>query len=250
MKKQFLLLLALISLLAACDGGGGGDGGGGDDGGGDGGTGEVITEERNVSGFDRVMVTGSGIADITQGDTESLVIEAEDKIMSSIESKVENGVLVLGQKLGTSIRTTKPIKYTISMIDIAGLEITGSGAINSDIIDTSNISLGISGSGGINITELDGDSLDAEITGSGKASLSGDVADQVVEVGGSGEYQAADLHSATAVVTVGGSGGAIVWVDTTLDITITGSGEVTYYGEPILTQSVTGSGQVESLGER
>jgi hypothetical protein len=238
MKRRVIVLLSLVLLLAACDGGN------------QGGSGDVITEERNVSSFDKVRVTGSGVAEIIQGDTESLVIEAEDNIMPSIESKVENGVLVLGQKFNARISPTKPVKYTVTMINVTGLDITGSGAINSDRIDTGIISLGISGSGGINIVELDGDSVDANITGSGNARISGDVADQVVEVSGSGEYQAADLHSGTAVVTIGGSGEAVVWVDTTLDITVTGSGGVSYYGEPILTQSVTGSGEVESLGAR
>ena len=86
MKKRVVLLLALVLLLAACDGGD------------QGGSGKVITEERDVSGFDRVHLTGSGVAEIIQGETESLVIEAEDNIMSSIESKVENGTLTLGQK--------------------------------------------------------------------------------------------------------------------------------------------------------
>ncbi|UCG24833.1 MAG: DUF2807 domain-containing protein [Chloroflexota bacterium] len=243
MRKGLVLLLTLVVMLAvACDGGGDNDGGSG--------SGNVITEERDVSGFDKVLMTGSGIAEIIQGDTESLVVEAEDNIMPSVESEVENGVLVLGQKSGTTINPTEPVRYTVTMIDVAGLEITGSGAINSDSIDANIITLGISGSGGINIVELDGDSVDMTISGSGGAWLSGDVADQVVEIGGSGEYRAADLHSGTAVVTIGGSGDAVVWVDTTLDVNISGSGGISYYGDPILTQSVSGSGEVESLGER
>jgi hypothetical protein len=240
MKRQVLFLLLCVLLLAACDGGNGGGIGSGD----------VITEERDVAGFDRVRVTGSGIAEITQGESESLIIEAEDNIMPFIESRVDNGVLILGQKASTNIRPLKPIKYTVTMMDISGLEITGSGEINSERIDTSTITLAISGSGGINIVELDGDSVDATITGSGDARISGDIADQVLEISGSGEYQADDLRSGTAVVTIGGSGNASVWVDTTLEITITGSGDVRYYGDPILTQSVTGSGSVQKISGR
>jgi len=241
MSRRIILLLTFVLLLVACNGGGGNDNDG---------SGNVVTEEREVSGFDRVRVTGSGIAEIIQGDTESLVIEAEDNVMPLIESTVEDGVLILGQKANTNISLTEPIKYTVNMMDVAGLEITGSGAINSDSIDTSIITLGMSGSGDVNIAQLDGDSLDATITGSGTASVNGDVADQVLEITGSGEYHGAGLHSATAVITLGGSGNVVVWVDTTLDISVTGSGEVSYYGEPILTQSVTGSGNVEGLGAK
>jgi hypothetical protein len=240
MKRRFILLLALALLLAACNGVIGGREG----------SGKVITEERDASGFERVRVTGSGIAEIVQGDTESLVIEAEDNIMPLVESTVQDGVLVLGQKASTSIRITKPIKYIITMIDVAGFEVTGSGAINSDSIETTLMSFDISGSGDINVVELDGDSIDALISGSGVVQISGDVADQVLEITGSGRYEGANLRSGTAVVSISGSGKAAVWVDTTLDITVTGSGEVSYYGEPILTQSISGSGNVRSLGAK
>jgi hypothetical protein len=214
------------------------------------GSGKVITEQREVSGFDKVVIAGSGTAQITLGEKESLSIEAEDNVMPRIESRVENGVLTLSQKSGTNISLTKPIRYTVTMIDITGLEITGSGTINVDGLDASIVSLVISGSGDINISGFDGDSINANITGSGNIMLSGDVADQVVGISGSGKYRAADLHSGTAVVDVGGSGEADLWVDTTLDITIGGSGDVSYYGNPILTQSIGGSGSVEGLGAK
>lgn len=252
MKFRVSLMLVLVLALAACDGRNGGDGGDGGDGGngGDGGSGEVITEEREVSDFDQVLLAGSGTVQIIQGDSESLVIEAEDSVMPLIESTVENGVLTLSQRSNLSISLTRPIKYTVTMIDISGLEITGSGDMNSERVDANIISFVVTGSGGINIDELDADSIDARISGSGDVTLVGDVADQVVEISGSGAYQAADLRSGTAVVTVGGSGNASVWVDTTLDITVSGSGDVSYYGDPILTQSVSGSGQVRSLGAK
>lgn len=240
MKRRIILLLSVVLLLAACDGVGGIRRG----------SGNVITEERDVSGFDKIQVTGSGTAEVIQGETESLVIEAEDNVMPTIESEVRDGVLVLSQKANANINITKPIKYTVTMIDVAGFEISGSGAINSDSIDTSIIELAISGSGDINIASLDGDSVDVNISGSGNVEIDGDVADQVVEVSGSGDYSAADLRSGTAAITIGGSGSATVWVDTTLDVTVSGSGKVNYYGDPILTQSVSGSGQVNGLGAR
>lgn len=240
MKRSIILLLSFVLLLAACDGVGGIRRG----------SGNVITEERDVSGFDQIQVTGSGMAEVIQGETESLVIEAEDNVMPTIESEVRDGVLVLGQKANANLNITKPVKYTVTMIDIAGFAISGSGAISSDSVDTSIIELAISGSGNIDITSLDGDSVEANLSGSGDVQVSGDVADQVVEISGSGKYDAADLRSATAVITIGGSGSATVWVDTTLDVTVGGSGDVSYYGDPILTQSVSGSGQVNGLGAR
>ena len=45
------------------------------------GSGDVITESREVSGFDSVSHTGIGQVIIVQGDEESLNIKADDKLM-------------------------------------------------------------------------------------------------------------------------------------------------------------------------
>ena len=53
------------------------------------GSGNVITESRDVSGFDGVSHTGIGRVIITQSDTESLTIEADDNLMEYITSEVQ-----------------------------------------------------------------------------------------------------------------------------------------------------------------
>ena len=52
------------------------------------GSGNVIDETREVSGFDFVSISNSGQATISVGDTESLVITAEDNILPLIQSNV------------------------------------------------------------------------------------------------------------------------------------------------------------------
>ena len=52
------------------------------------GSGKVVSETREVSGFTSVSVSGSGQAQITVGDSDSLVIEAEDNILPLIETSV------------------------------------------------------------------------------------------------------------------------------------------------------------------
>ena len=60
------------------------------------GSGNVVTEERDVSGFDRVALSGFGEVIITQGDKESLTVETDDNLMRYIETKVRGGTLELG----------------------------------------------------------------------------------------------------------------------------------------------------------
>jgi hypothetical protein len=238
MKRRLVMFAVLIFVLAlvACQGLTRGSG-------------NVITEERAVSGFDKVELNGVGIVQITQGNTESLTIEAEDNIMPIITSEVENGTLILRQEENKLINPTKPIIYTVSMIDITGLTGAGSGEFEAATIDTGVLDLDLSGSGEINITTLDADSLTVNIAGSGSATISGQVNDQQVDVAGSGEYSAAGLDSNIVDISIAGSGEAVVRVNDTLDASVSGSGRVSYYGDPIVTSDVTGSGSVEHLDE-
>lgn len=238
MKRHYiaLALLSLIVVLTACDNTRRGSG-------------NVVTEEREASGFDNVALTGIGTVEIIQGDTESVVVQAEDNIISFITTEVQDGTLILGQEENTLINPTKPIQYTVNIIEVNGLSGSGSGDISAATLETNTLDLDLSGSGSINVNSLDADSLSINLSGSGQVSLSGLVNDQQLEISGSGEYQAPELNSKTAEIDLSGSGKAVVAVEDTLDVAINGSGSVGYYGDPVVTSDISGSGSIEQLEE-
>ena len=236
MKRLLVTSLLFIFLLAACNLGTRGSG-------------KIITEERSVSGFDQVSLTGSGDVSIAQGDSESLVIEAENNILPLLESKIVDGTLTIGPKANNVINPTKPVKYMITMRSINGLDASGSGKINAAEITTSVLDLGISGSGEINILTLNADTLNLKIAGSGNVEIGGQVTDQVINISGSGKYKGDNLDSRIADTKVSGSGSAVVRVEDALDVSISGSGGVSYYGDPIVKSDISGSGSVERLDE-
>lgn len=217
------------------------------------GSGTLVAESREVRDFDCVCLTGSGRLFITQSEQESLTIEAEDNIMPHIRAEVKGRRLFLGLERGASSRTirpTKPIIFTLTMKDVAGLELTGSGSIEAPSIETDRLDVDITGSGEIAIGSLTAEELRTEISGSGRCDIAGDAARQSVEISGSGNYRTPDLESEATAVDISGSGSATVWTEEKLAVAITGSGNVDYYGDPTLVRSVTGSGKVRSLGTR
>jgi hypothetical protein len=236
MKRYYIALvsLLLIVVLTACDGMRRGSG-------------NVVNEERDVSGYDSVALMGSGAVEIIQGNTESVVVEAEDNIISFITTEVQDGTLILSQEDNALINPTRPINYTVHIIEVTGLSGSGSGDINAPSLETNTLDLDLSGSGSIRIGSLDADSLTVDISGSGQVTVSGLVNDQQLAISGSGGYQAPELNSKTAEIDVSGSGNAIVAVEDTLDANISGSGSVSYYGDPIVTSDVSGSGSIEQL---
>lgn len=214
------------------------------------GSGKVISEKRDVRGFRRVELAGSGELSIGQGNTESLSVEADDNILPRIKTDVVGDRLRIGIEHGVSIHPTAPIRYNLVVRDLAGLELSGSGKIIAGTLHCSDLAVDLSGSGSIRLDQLSADNLRAEIDGSGSIEIPGKVTHQDVQISGSGSYHARDLESRSAKVSIDGSGDATIWVHDSLSSDISGSGNVGYYGSPNITKSVSASGRVRSLGDR
>jgi hypothetical protein len=184
----------------------------------------VRSEPRDVSGFDEVELRGVGNLSIEQADNESLSVEAEEDVLPKIRTEVENRRLRIGPEPNTTINTTKPINYRLTVKDLNALEVSGSGDVEAEGIDTDELAVHISGAG------------DVEISGSADS--------QDVDLSGSGEYKAEELESKEAKIDVRGSGSATVNVSDELDAEVSGSGSVEYVGDPTINQDVSGSGDV------
>jgi hypothetical protein len=182
----------------------------------------VITETRTVSGFDEIVLSGSGEVVVDINGTESLTIEAEDNIMPLLTTEVHDGRLELSTK--SRISPTVAVIYTISAATLGGLSIDGSGDITATGINT--------------------DSFDAEISGSGQIEMAGTTDALDVEISGSGRYAGADLVASVATVSMSGSGHALVNVTNILDAEVSGSGTVEYIGDPNVSSSISGSGDI------
>ncbi len=254
------------------------------------GSGHVITQQRDVSGFDQVSFGGIGTLDITQGEHESLTIEADDNLIDHIQSSVVGNQLRIRFEPNFNVTTPSDIHYTLVVIDLSNLELSGFGDVNLDKLKAGSLAVELSGSGNLNLGDLQTDTLDITISGFGNITLdrsktksltahlsgsgnltledlqaetlevaisgfgntevSGKVTDLNVDISGSGNFKGGELSSKTASVAVGGLGGATVWADSTLDVRITGSGNVKYYGVPQVTEAISGLGELESLGNK
>ncbi|HJQ77558.1 MAG TPA: head GIN domain-containing protein [Acidimicrobiia bacterium] len=207
------------------------------------GSGEVITETREVSGFSEIVLEGNGRVIVEVTGTESLTIEAEDNLMPLLTSSVEDGTLVLGAT--ESIAPTRDIVYTITASTLEGLDIDGSGHIEAADLSGEAFTADIDGSGTIVLPELSLDRLDATISGSGDIEVSGTASLLEVSVSGSGNFEAEGLEASDATVVVSGSGEAVVNVTDSLDATVSGSGSIEYLGDPEVTSTISGSGDIE-----
>jgi hypothetical protein len=233
------------------------------------GSGRVSEQDRRVSGFDEVALTGQGTLHIAVGRRESLRIEAEHNLLRDLEAEVHGDRLRIGVQNGVLLRNTRPIHYylTVKELDALALSgsgkiiapsleassfaatISGSGEIEMDDLEAEDVRFRISGSGALHVDSLKADALDVDISSSGDVDIAGgEVAEQAITISGSGKYVAKRLDSESASARISGSGAATIQVSEALDARISGSGDVRYVGRPAVETDVTGSGDVRHIG--
>jgi len=214
------------------------------------GSGNVVTEERQVSGFDKVEINGAGELYIEQGETEALTVEADDNVMEYITTEVVGDTLELKIKPNFNIMFSSKIVYRLTVKELRGISISGSGKVVSSALTTDDLLISTSGSGKFEFDDLQADSLTASTGGSGEFLLKGKVNDVKVTISGSGKFNCPDLETTSTDINITGSGEVTSWASDQLNIRISGSGSVRYYGSPEVNQSIAGSGSVKKLGDK
>jgi len=211
------------------------------------GSGSVIVQNYDLSGFDSVTVADGADLLFTQGDVYSVRVEAEDNVLELLEVEVDERGLEVGVEDFVSLRNTKPILVYVTMPEVATLTVEGSGNIESfDEIASDRLILRIFGSGSIDIMAQGGD-VDTKILGSGDIHVSGEAVNHNAIIEGSGRINGASLEVQNAVAEIMGSGNIELYATEMLDVTITGSGRVKNSGGAVVTQRVSGSGEVVAL---
>ncbi len=208
--------------------------------------GSAEAERRSVRDFERVVLEGSGELEVSQGPAESLLLSADPSLLRRIRSDVRGRTLTLGVRTGL-LPVTRPIRYTLVVRDIRGLELAGSGSIHAVGLDTDRLSIRLSGSGHVTVDSLRARLLEVDLSGSGRCRVAGEAESQQAAVSGSGSLAAEELRCREAEVRLDGSGDAAVWATDRLSVRIRGSGGVAYRGNPRLETRIDGSGRIRSL---
>jgi hypothetical protein len=214
------------------------------------GSGTVITQKRDVSGFDEVVFASEGMVVITVGGEESLRIEAEDNLMPYLESTVQGGRLEIRTESGVDIDPTTEIIFAIAADDLTAIDLSGAGTIAVGDVETTVFEVTLRGAGDITAAALTAELLEVEILGAGEVTVTGVADSQSVSIAGAGSYHGDELESSLADVAIPGSGDATVWVADELEVEINGIGTVAYYGDPEVTSSGGGEGEIVDRGAK
>ena len=201
----------------------------------------IVSETRELSAFENIIVKDIARVFLEQGQEQSVRVEAADNLLPEVLTDVEDNTLIIALEDNTCIKGYNDndvfVDVYITIPEITTLSVKGVGAIVGEEIQGDSLSMGISGAGKIDL-DVAYESVYVGVSGAGEVSLSGLVTDQVVSINGAGSYSAFELISANCEIDINGAGVGEVTVNEKLNVTIKGAGAVYYKGEPEITSDV------------
>lgn len=209
------------------------------------GNGNMQTQDREVSDFKGINVSGGFAVEVTQGNRESLRIEAEENLLGNIKTEVRGGVLHIYNKDG--VTTNKGMKAYITMrelnsVDISGgVKVTGKSPFRTDALK-----LDMSGASKVTL-DINTKELEADMSGASKVELTGKADVLEMEMSGASKVEAADFQAKRVKVEASGASKIKVYATEELDINASGATVVHYKGSPSISSEVSSAARISKL---
>ncbi|MCL2170271.1 MAG: DUF2807 domain-containing protein [Defluviitaleaceae bacterium] len=242
--KRFILglfaLAVMVMVLAACGGGR------------DGvlivrGSGDIVSQSFEHTGFSGVSAGGVYEVSFLRSDTYSVRIVTHENLFENITVDVNrNGVLVVGTRGGINFDGTAPRLYIeapfLDYVNLSGAAV----AYGWDDIRVDAFELNLSGSASVDLF-LAVDRLHVNMSGSSNASLYGRVDVMEASLSGSSSFRGRELHVRDVLMSLSGSTRAYVYAGDYIDVRASGSSRLYYRGLPRLAQNTSGSARVNRI---
>lgn len=209
------------------------------------GSNNIITQEKQLSVYDRIEVLGSYDVIFTDGEVGKIKIKAPDNILPLIQTEVSDRLLKIGAeknryKVKEPIIIYVPVDSRLKQVDIKG----SADIYSEKNLETKALNVGIYGSGDARLA-VDVSSLALEVVGAGDIRVSGRAKDLSIDISGSGDVDTSKLTAEKAAISISGAGDVSAYVTEDVDVSIAGAGDVTVKGNPKkVKQKINGSGEV------
>jgi len=207
------------------------------------GNGKIVTDERQLSDFNKIDLSGAFYIVLNKGEVNQVKIETDENILKYVKSEVEKNTL----KLFLDKTVTKPTKLnvTITYKELVSLESSGASKItgNSEI-SCEQFSLKTTGASDIKLT-FSVKELNTNSSGAGCLNLSGFADKQNIDLSGAATYNAFELLSNFAKTDLSGACTAKINVKNEINGELSGACSIQYKGNiPVKNVSITGVGSI------
>jgi hypothetical protein len=211
------------------------------------GSGDVVTREEPITGFDRVDVSHAFQVDISQGDTFSVVVRVDDNMIEYLEVVKQGDTLKIGLEPGQGYSVRKAtLEADVTMPELAGLELSGASHVAvTGFKSTKAFDVNLSGASRLR-GDIEAGDATFDASGASRVTLNGSARNVTVEGSGASQIDLSDFAVADAKVKLSGASTATVNPSGTLDVDASGASDAYYLGDPTLGKvDTSGASSVE-----
>lgn len=181
------------------------------------GSGNIITDKRDLSDFQAVEVGGVYQVEITAQKEFGVEIDGDDNLVALVNVVVSDGVLKISSEQKLSPKS--PIRIRISAPDINELKVSGAASVM--------------------LNDIKNDGLSIDSSGASKIKVTGETAKLNVDVSGATKIDAENLKAGDVNVDASGACSVTVNVSGELEADASGASRVTYSGTPTSVEKKT-----------
>lgn len=209
------------------------------------GNGNIQTQDRKVSGFTGLDVSGGFEVHVTLGNNEGVRIEADENLLENIKTDVKGGVLHIYNE--ESISSKKTMKAYVTLRELNSLDISGGvKVIGNSTFKSADFKMDLSGASNVKL-KLDTNKLTAEMSGASKVALDGRADQLILDMSGASDVDAENLEAKKVRVDASGASKVKVFAKESLDIDASGASLVRYKGSPSISSETSGGTRISKL---
>jgi hypothetical protein len=207
------------------------------------GSGTVVTQDYDISGFDQVEIHDGFQAEISVGDTFAVQLKVDENLLDHLD------VLKMGSTLTIRLKPTRSYtlgnvtrRATVTMPSLVGVESSSGSEVEIHGFRSSDdLSAYVSGGGRLR-GDIEAGDLEFSCSGGSDLLLTGAGGELFLEASGGSEVDLARFGVADASIEASGGSQVTVDVAGTLDVQAGGGSKVYYLGSPTLGQIDTSGG--------
>jgi hypothetical protein len=208
------------------------------------GDGNVVKEDRKVSGFTSLEVSGAFNVYLYQGKSEALTLEADQNLMALIKTEVKGDKLRIYTE-GNIQKATKLNVY-LTFEELEMIDISGAVSVSSEeVLEFTELYFDGSGASEIDL-HMNTDVLKADFSGASEINLTGTAKTANFDLSGASEIDALEFEIANCELDVSGASDARIHVSENLEVSISGAASVKYKGNPHVSSDISGAGSLKS----
>ncbi len=212
------------------------------------GSGNVTTEKRIVQGdFKRISVSNAIDLVIEQSDATEITVEADDNLQKEIETKVENGTLIIKCKF-SSFRNITMKKVTVKMPSLEKIEASSASTVQSkNVFQGENIDLESSSAATMDLN-LESDNISATSSSGSSINVQGKALKIQTRASSGASVDAAKLFANEVNADVSSGGSINVHPIVSLNAEASSGGHINYDITPKSIEKKSSSGGSISQG--